>query len=311
MIGELLQIFIDNIAPILLIAGIGYLSGRRLRADPAPLGRIIFNILSPALIFQSLSTSEIEFEELAELVLVMIAFAGIMAAAGYLAARWCTDDQVNRTAVILAAICPNNGNYGLPVTSFAFGPAVLARAVVIFVATTLLNYTLGVFVASRGGRTLRQSLVVVARVPVLHAAILGLVVNFTGFELPPLLARPVLMLSQAAIPMMLILLGLQLAQTSQMVQPQLVGVGAGLRLLLSPLVAAALALLIGLDAPAAIAVIMQASMPVAVVTIILATEFELNRQLSLSLILASTLLSPVTLSLLILLLSRLAPSLVR
>jgi predicted permease len=52
-------------------------------------------------------------------------------------------------------------------------------------------------------------------------------------------------------------------------------------------------------------------MPVAVVTIILATEFELNRQLSLSLILVSTLISPVTLSLLILLLGRLAPSLVR
>jgi predicted permease len=166
-------------------------------------------------------------------------------------------------------------------------------------------------VASRGGRTLRQSLSVVAHVPVAYAAILGLLVNFTGFELPPLLARPVLLLSQATIPMMLILLGLQLAQAAQVIQPELVGVGAALRLLLSPVLAAGLVLLLGLDTPAAIAVIMQASMPVAVVTIILATEFELNRQLSLSLILVSTLISPVTLSLLILLLGRLAPSLVR
>jgi predicted permease len=236
--GELLQIFIDNIAPILLIAGVAYFTGRRLRIDPAPLGRIIFNVLSPALIFQSLSTSEIELAELVELVLVMVVFAMLMAAAGYVAARWRTDDRVNRTSVMLAAMCPNNGNFGLPVISFAFGPAVLARAVVIFIATTLLNYTLGVFVASRGGRTLRQSLSVVAHVPVAYAAILGLLVNFTGFELPPLLARPVLLLSQATIPMMLILLGLQLAQAAQVIQPELVGVGAALRLLLSPVLAA-------------------------------------------------------------------------
>lgn len=309
MISELIQIFVDNIAPILVIAGVGYFSGRRIRVDPAPLGRIIFNVLSPTLIFQSLSTSEIELAELAGLVFVMVVFVIIMATAGYGVARWRTDNRVTRASVMLAAICPNNGNYGLPVISFAFGPAVLARAVIIFVATTLLNYTLGVFVASRGRRTLRESLSVVARVPVVYAAVLGLVVNFTGFVLPSFVARPVLLLSQATIPLMLILLGLQLAQTPQFTQTEIVSVGVALRLLLSPIVSAGLVLLFGLDAPAAIAVIMQASMPVAVVTIILATEFELNRQLSLSMILASTLVSPVTLSLLILLLSRLAPAL--
>ena len=155
---SIIQIFVDNIAPILVIAGVGYFSGRRIRVDPAPLGRIIFNVLSPTLIFQSLSTSEIELAELAGLVFVMVVFVIIMAIAGYGVARWRTDNRVTRASVMLAAICPNNGNYGLPVISFAFGPAVLARAVIIFVATTLLNYTLGVFVASRGRRTLRESL---------------------------------------------------------------------------------------------------------------------------------------------------------
>ncbi|MGQ9888823.1 MAG: AEC family transporter [Aggregatilineales bacterium] len=309
MVGELLQIFANNIAPILLIAGIGYFSGRRLRVDPAPLGRIIFYLLSPALIFRSLSTSEIVFAELVKLILVMALFVTVMAAVGLLAAGWRTDNRVSRASVVLAAICPNNGNYGLPVISFAFGPSVLARAVVIFVATTLFNYTLGVFVASRGQHTLRESLAVVARVPVLYAAVFSLFVNFADIVLPPFIERPVLLLSQATIPLMLILLGLQLAQTPRVTQPELVGIGVGLRLLLSPLVSTALVLLLGLDAPAAIAIIMQASMPVAVVTIILATEFELNRQLSLSMILASTLISPITLSLLILVLSRLEPSL--
>jgi predicted permease len=47
----------------------------------------------------------------------------------------------------------------------------------------------------------------------------------------------------------------------------------------------------------------------AVATIILASEFELDHQLSLSMIMASTLLSPVTLSILIYLLRRWNPGL--
>jgi predicted permease len=56
-------------------------------------------------------------------------------------------------------------------------------------------------------------------------------------------------------------------------------------------------------------VILQASMPIAVVTIIFASEFELDHQLALSMILASTLLSPVTLSVLIFVLRRWYPAL--
>jgi predicted permease len=70
-----------------------------------------------------------------------------------------------------------------------------------------------------------------------------------------------------------------------------------------------LVIMVGLNSPATIAVIMQASMPVAVATIILASEFELDHQLSLGMIMTSTLLSPVTLSILIYLLRRWNPGL--
>jgi malate permease and related proteins len=305
---ELLQIFADNIMPILVIAGVGFFIGRHLQVDPKPLGRMIFVVLSPVLIFQSISTSEISGTELIGLILIMVLFVLIMAVIAYFVLHWRDDVKPDKAAVMLGAVCANNGNFGLPLISFAFGPTVFARAVVIFIATTILNYTIGVFIASSGRRTVAQAFGDVAHVPAIYAAIAGLIINFGAIELPPLVARPIALLSQATIPMMLILLGLQLAQSAVIVQPGLVSLGVGLRLLISPFVALALVLAFGLDASAGVAVIMQASMPVAVVTIIFASEFELDRQLILSMILVSTLLSPLTLSVLIFVIRRLVPA---
>jgi predicted permease len=61
-----------------------------------------------------------------------------------------------------------------------------------------------------------------------------------------------------------------------------------------------------LNGYALIAFIMQASMPVAVATIIFASEFHLDREQILGTVLASTLASPITLSILILLLQQLS-----
>ena len=53
-------------------------------------------------------------------------------------------------ALVLVALLPNAGNFGLPVTRFAFGEEGLARAGVFFITASVLTYTVGVFVASLG-----------------------------------------------------------------------------------------------------------------------------------------------------------------
>ena len=308
MILEIFHIFVDNIAPILIIAALGFLLGKLLELDPRPVGRIIFYILSPALVFQSISTSQITGAELVQIILGVVLFVAFMTGIAYLLLAWLGVERLERSSVMLAVITANNGNFGLPVIELAFGPEVFARAVVVFVTITISNYSTGVFIASSGRKTAREALSNILRVPSVYAAAIGLTINFTGTTLPPFLAGPIERVSLAAVPMMLILLGLQLSNMSSIAAPRLVSIGVMLRLLLSPLAALGIATIIGLNQPAMIAFIMQTSMPVAVMTIILATEYNLNRSLSLSLVLASTAVSPITLSVLILVLTRL-PSL--
>jgi len=101
---------------------------------------------------------------------------------------------------------------------------------------------------------------------------------------------------------MLVLLGLQLGGFGELKRPPLVAFSAAVRLLLAPAVAIVFASLLDLSGAARLAFITQAGMPTAVMTIVLATEFDTDRDLALSIILTSSFICPFTLSLLIYLL---------
>lgn len=307
MIVELFQVFVDNIAPILMVAGVGYLVGRRWKIDSRQLGQLLFNVFSPALVLNSLITNNtISLSEFGQLFLVMAVFIGLTALMAFTIVRWQSDNRVEQAGFVLSTMWPNDGNLGLPIISLAFGSDILARAVIFYVTVSILNYTLGLYVASSGKSTPRQAIANVLRVPMIYAVIVGLVINITKISLPLPIGRSVTLLSQATIPLMLILLGLQLAQSERLRHPQLVFSTVGLRLLVSPVLAMILGVLFTLNGMALIAFIMQASMPVAVATIIFASEFHLDREQILGNVLVSTVFSPITLSLLIVILQRLS-----
>lgn len=299
---EIIQIFVDNIVPILLVAAVGFTAARQLGVDSKSVSTLLFYVLSPSLVFYQLYTSEVSGGEFAKLYVMTIMFQCTMAAIAYGVMRIQGVSSVERASVIISAFCLNAGNYGLSLISFAFGPEVLSRAIIIFVANITTNYSLGVFVASNGRQSPAKALISVFKTPTLYALFAAFILRGLNVQLAPMFERSAFTLSQAAIPLMLILLGLQLGTFTRLTKIPLVVTGVSLRLLLSPFIAAGMAAVIGLNAPAATAFIIETSMPSAVLTMVLAIEYDLDRDLVLNLIMGSTLLSPVTLSVLIYLL---------
>jgi malate permease and related proteins len=296
---ELVSIFVNNIAPVLIVAGVGYIAGKRLNVEPQSIGLLIFNVFSPALVFFSLYDSKIEGDELVLLLLLIGLFQLIMAALSYCVMKFYGVEKLERSSVILSSFCLNGGNFGLSIANFAFGEAVLARAVVVYIGNTALNYTLGVFVASSGRQAPRNALLTILRVPAFYATVLAFLLRGFNIELPPMVFRSVTVLKDAAIPAMLILLGLQLSQSIPVNRWRLVSTGVALKLLIGPLLGIGLAVIFHLQGAAAIAFILQTGMPTAVITLVLAKQYQLDETLSLNLIVASTLLSPFTLSVMI------------
>jgi predicted permease len=200
------------------------------------------------------------------------------------------------SAFLLVVMFSNSGNYGLPVVLFAFGSDALVQATAYFVTGSMMTYTLGVFLAASGQRSVRSALLGIARAPVVYGVLVAGVVIATAIPMPPAVMRPIGMLSDASLPMMILVLGMQLERASMPDRPALVAAAVALSLIVAPFVALGLASLVGVGASGRQAGVVLASMPVAVVTTILALEFDAAPAFVTSAVFVSTFLSPLTLT---------------
>jgi predicted permease len=292
----LVAIFVSDILPIFVIAAVGFLLARLLDASVKTLAHVVFYALVPCLVFNLLVTSRMtgaQFGRMAAMSVLVTLTMGLIARGVALPLRM---SRPELSAFMLVVMFSNSGNYGLPVVLFAFGPDALAHATAYFVTGSVMTYTLGVFLAAAGRRSVRRALSGIARVPVIYGVVVAAAILSAGIRVPLALMRPVGLLSDAALPMMILVLGMQLERASTPDRPVLVAAAVGLSLLVAPLVALALASLLGVAGPGRQAGVVLASMPVAVVTTILALEFDVAPTFVTSAVFASTLLSPLTLT---------------
>jgi predicted permease len=295
----LLSIFVSDLLPVFVIAGVGFLLARFAAVQVLAVSRLTFHALAPALVFHSLMTSTVEgaqFGRMTVFYALVASSAGIMARLAAIPLRL---DRQALSAFLLVVVCSNSGNYALPVTLLAFGRDALAFASVYFVASSIFSYTGGVFLAASGRRRMRDAMVGVAKVPAVYGAAAAALVMGFGGSVPTAVMAPITMLRDAALPMMVLVLGMQLERATMPDRPGVVAVAVLISLILTPLVALGLAHLVGLRGAAFQAGVLQASMPTAVITTILALEFDVHPNFVTSVVFVSTVLSPLTVTLMI------------
>ena len=290
-----LTIFGTVLMPLLLVVGAAYALGRASRLDPGTLARVTFYIFNPCLVFVNLATTTIAPELLGRLALLKLLFYVVMAPAVYLLAGRLKLTGKLRSALLLAVIFANSGNYGLAVNEFAFGKEAVALALICFIIDNLMVNSLGVYVAARGRANGRYALGQVFGNPAVYAIALGLIANRLGWALPLPLSRALDLGSRATTPAMLVVLGMQLA-----VLPLdrrhwgLAGLATALRLLVSPLIAALLVAPLGLTGLARQVGIVQSAVPSAVSASIVASRYETEPNLVAGAIFISSLASLAT-----------------
>ena len=136
---DLLTLFANNILPIFLAAGSGYLLSKYLKVIPRTISQVGFYIFSPCLVFMLLTNSQLS----GSAILQMSAFTVVsMLAVGMLAwllGRLLRLERRMLVAVIMGAMFGNSGNFGLSMNMFAFGETALAHASVYFVTSAMLT----------------------------------------------------------------------------------------------------------------------------------------------------------------------------
>jgi predicted permease len=295
----LVSIFVTDLLPVFVIAAVGFLLARFAGVQVRTVSRLTFHALAPALVFDTLATSTADGGQVGRMTLFYVLVALSAALMARLLAIPLRLDRRALSAFLLVVVCSNSGNYGLPVTLLAFGREALTFAGVYFVASSTFSYTGGVLLAASGRRSLRDAVVGIIRVPAAYGAVAAALTLSLGIHLPAAVMAPITLLSEAAVPMMILVLGMQLERASRPERPEVVAAAVLVSLVLTPLVAVGVAHLVGLRGPAFQAGVLQTSMPTAVITTILAVEFDVDPEFVTSVVFASTLLSPLTVTLMI------------
>ncbi|NUM47859.1 MAG: AEC family transporter [Anaerolineales bacterium] len=294
--GDLFGLFTNNLLPVFLAAGAGFVLGKVMKLEPQALARVAFYIFSPCLVFDLLTSNALDNGEILRMAgyaFVQMTLVTLLAGAVGWLLRF---ERRLLVAVMLAAMMPNAGNYGLSVNLFAFGEAGLAYASLYFITSAIMANTVGVYLASLGRSGYREALLGLFKIPTIYAVILALVFIWLGWSLPTPLARPVEIFSNAAIPTMLILLGLQLGHAEWNGKIMGLVTAGGLKLIISPLIGLGLSAWFGMTGPMRQAGVLEAAMPTAVMATVLATEFEIEPAFITATVFLSTLLSPLTLT---------------
>jgi predicted permease len=295
--GPVTDVLWQVIAPVFLAAGLGFLLARAVGLKAQDLSRVAFYLLSPCLVFDKLSHSALSPGDLGRLV----AFA-VLTIVGSLLIAWILAsllrfEQAATSAFMLVVFAGNTGNYGLAANQFAFGSAALEPAIVYFAISTLFIATVGVYLVTRGRRSAANALRNVLTVPLTYAAVGGLLAWALDWQLPLPLDRAVGLVGQAAVPVMLIVLGIQLADIRQMDHPLRIAWASATKLIAVPLLGVLVASLLGLTGLNRQVGILQTAMPTAVMTTILTTVYDVEPGLAAGTVLATTLGSLVTVTL--------------
>ena len=264
------------------------------------LGKLAFYVFAPSLLLTVLARADwtVLFSQLLPVLFVssitMITLAAVV---------WGVVLRRGVETTIFAALGAgyvNANNIGLPVAAYILGDPALSAPIILFqvvliapIALTILDFSSGKKTGSRIAPFVRPF-----KNPMIIASLLGAFLSWQNIELPPLVLEPFSLLGQAAVPVLLVLLGWSMAGQNPLAHsPHRKDVIAitFLKLIVMPVVAWALGLYwLGLEGKALFAVVVLAALPTAQNVFTYAIRYETNVALARDSVMVTTVASVVT-----------------
>jgi malonate transporter and related proteins len=302
---------LSALLPVVVLIAIGYAAGLRRwigAAGVKDLSNLVFLVLTPALLFRTMSkvqVQQLDFRPVAAyFIAVGLIFAGTLVVCGF-----------NRRAAVLA-LANTFGNtvmIGIPLVSLAWGPSGLVTLFTLYTVHTALLLTSATLVlelavareettAGRAApRHIGLTVLMAVRNALLHPVPLPIIAALlfaqTGLSIPEFIDRPLELLGNALAPTALVLVGATLAGTAVGAQWRGALGLAAVKNLLHPLLVAVAGRLLGLSgAPLAVMVVV-ASLPIGANVFLFSQRYGVAEDLITASVGLSTVLAVVTVSL--------------
>ena len=255
------------ISPVLVCGAIGYIWARKGHDyDSQFVSKLVFNIAAPCLVVSSISQVQLDPALLRQMALAAAVTMIVLLTLGFIVIKVLGHEL---PVYLPSLVFPNVGNMGLPLCWFAFGDHGLALAVAYFMVMSILHFSVGMAIGSGDKITAAHFF----KNPIMWSVAIAVALVLSAQQLPLWLANSVKLIGNMTIPLMLITLGVSLAQLK--LKHWKVGLFySTLRLLLGGATALIVVWLFDLQGMAAGVVILQGIMPVAVFNYLFALRYD-------------------------------------
>ena len=287
MIGVFIQLF-PILVPIIIIIFIGYIwnkIGNNL--NQTEITNIITWIGAPCLIFNTLIKLESSVFLLKDMILSAIFMVLSMFLFSYILLK-----LINfpiRTFINPMSFS-NSGNLGMTISLFAYGSLGLELAVIVFMITSILHFTLGISIWS--GNWSPRFLI---KTPVIYAVFLALSINFFSIELPKTLTNTTSVLAGITIPLLLFTMGISLNKISYKLDYKII-ILIILRIFMAFTMAYLIIYLLNIDGIAKNIILLQAFLPAPIFTYLFASQYNVQPDKVANYLMTSTIISLLTIT---------------
>lgn len=294
-------IFVEIILPIFFIIFIGVIMQKKFQLDLGTLAKMNIYFFSPGIIFTKLYESDLSLK----LFFGVIAFSSIVIIIIHFistcSARLLHLSPTKKMTFSHSTIFYNSGNYGIPVNDLVFKQDPLAMAIqisaMVFQNTLLFSY--GVFALNSMQTGKLKALLAYFKMPLFYAMVSGITFNILHVHVPGFITTPISYISNAMVAFALFTLGAQIANIRFSVREISLYVSMFIRLLVAPAIGLIVLKVFGITGVVAQALLISTAMPTSVNSSIIAQEYNNEPEFAAQTVIASTVFSSITLTLVI------------
>ena len=262
--------------------------------------KFVFKIALPAQLFQEIATMDLKSDFSLKFVLFCVAATTFMFAVCWTISQLFIKDKSMRGAFAQASARGSAAILGIAFVQNIYGNSGMTP-MMILVAVPLFNiYSVIILTLSSAGKisrsVLKKTILNIIKNPIILGIIAGFVWNLTGIPWIPLVSKSVGYLANTATPIALIVLGASFEgkEALQKLRPTCVAVF--LKLVGIPAIIFPVAISLGFTGAKLVAIMIMLASPTTVTCYIMAKNMNNDSTLSASIIMASTILSSITLT---------------
>ncbi|MCP0887323.1 AEC family transporter [Ligilactobacillus sp. WILCCON 0076] len=297
-----MAIFLQVMLPVLLIFASGFLLQNALKLDIKPISTLAMYLLLPFLVFKIFYQQKIDINFLYIFIIAFLIMT-VLLILGIIMGKFLSYDTKKLSAFLLTTIFSNSGNFGVPIALFAFGTQSMKYAMPIMIIHTIFMGIIGIYIAASGSAkssTISYALSSVLHQPMNYVIIPGILLNQLNIAVPVNLMKWINMISKTAIPIIMLTLGMQLANVAiTKIDWKSVGFSSFIKLIIAPIVAYVICLFFPISTMLRNIMIIMTAMPSAANTTIYAIQYDANPGYVSSCTFVSTIISFVSLTILL------------